>query len=86
MTSNDEFAEKVRDYPISGLINKPFSVIQKSGSWYYQVEGPGFKCNMDNIHAAIGRIQLRKLDNFIDKRRKLQIGTTNSTKIYSKTC
>lgn len=71
VTSNDEFAEKVRRLSYFGIDKQAFQRHTKKGSWYYQVEGPGFKCNMDNIHAAIGRIQLRKLDNFIDKRRKI---------------
>ena len=71
VTSNEEFAEKIRRLSYFGIDKQAFQRHTKKGSWYYQVEGPGFKCNLDNIHAAIGRIQLQKLDDFIDKRRQI---------------
>ena len=43
----------------------------KKYSWYYDVEEVGFKCHMNDIPAAIGLIQLKKLDKMNDKRRKL---------------
>ncbi|MEE2924070.1 MAG: DegT/DnrJ/EryC1/StrS family aminotransferase [bacterium] len=71
VTSDEEFAEKIRRLSYFGIDKQAFQRHTKKGSWYYQVEGPGFKCNLDNIHAAIGRIQLRKLDDFIDKRQRI---------------
>jgi len=38
-------------------------------SWYYEVEEVGFKCHMNDIPAAIGLVQLKKLDNMNGKRR-----------------
>ena len=40
-------------------------------SWYYDVEEVGFKCHMNDIPAAIGLVQLKKLDKMNDKRRSL---------------
>ncbi len=68
VTSDPEFAERIRKLSYFGIDKQAFQRHTKKGSWYYQVEGPGFKCNMDNMHAAIGRVQLKKLDDFIDKR------------------
>jgi dTDP-4-amino-4,6-dideoxygalactose transaminase len=34
------------------------------GSWFYQVQLPGFKYNMSDVQASIGLHQLRKLDRF----------------------
>jgi dTDP-4-amino-4,6-dideoxygalactose transaminase len=42
-----------------------------TGSWYYEVEEPGFKQNMSDIQAALGIHQLRRLDEFIAARREL---------------
>lgn len=41
------------------------------GSWHYEVVRPGFKYNMTDIQAAIGRVQLRKLGSFHARRREI---------------
>ena len=41
------------------------------GSWYYDVDRPGFKYNLSDILAAIGLHQLRKLDSFQARRREI---------------
>jgi len=43
----------------------------KKYSWYYDVEEVGFKCHLNDIPAAIGLVQLKKLDKMNDIRRKL---------------
>ncbi|MDP2921156.1 MAG: DegT/DnrJ/EryC1/StrS family aminotransferase [Candidatus Omnitrophota bacterium] len=43
----------------------------KKYSWYYDVEEVGFKCHLNDIPAAIGLVQLKKLDKMNDKRRNL---------------
>ena len=43
----------------------------KKYSWYYDVEEVGFKCHLNDIPAAIGLVQLKKLDKMNDKRREL---------------
>ncbi len=40
-------------------------------SWYYNVEEVGFKYHMNDIPAAIGLVQLRKLDKMNQRRREL---------------
>lgn len=40
-------------------------------SWYYDVEEVGFKYHLNDIPAAIGIVQLKKLDKMNDKRREL---------------
>jgi UDP-4-amino-4,6-dideoxy-N-acetyl-beta-L-altrosamine transaminase len=41
------------------------------GPWYYQQIELGFNYRMTDIQAALGRSQLEKLDDFIDRRREL---------------
>src|SRR5690606_6168811 len=43
----------------------------KSGSWEYDIEMPGFKYNMTDVQAAIGTHQLRKLAGFHARRREV---------------
>ncbi len=40
------------------------------GAWRYDVEAPGFKCNMTDLHAAIGLVELERYDAETLPRRK----------------
>ncbi|MBO7638090.1 MAG: DegT/DnrJ/EryC1/StrS family aminotransferase [Treponema sp.] len=37
-------------------------------SWEYDIVAPGFKCNLPDILAALGRVQLERADEFYQKR------------------
>jgi len=41
-----------------------------AGSWYYEVVLPGYKDNMTDIQAALGIHQVRRLEGFIETRRR----------------
>jgi len=43
----------------------------KSGAWRYDVITPGYKCNLSDIHAAMGRVQLGKYDKHLAMRAAL---------------
>ncbi|MDR2186126.1 MAG: DegT/DnrJ/EryC1/StrS aminotransferase family protein [Treponema sp.] len=43
----------------------------KKASWYYEVTAPGFKYNMPDMLAAIGRVQLRRAAEFLRMRRSI---------------
>jgi len=62
-TRNEELYWKVRQYADRG---KPFGVEDAEGNLV-----AALNCNMDELHAAIGRVQLRKLPNIISRRRRL---------------
>lgn len=40
------------------------------GQWYYQVVAPGYKYNMPDTAAAIGRVQLRRAEALLEARRE----------------
>lgn len=44
----------------------------KAGSWEYDIIAPGFKCNMTDLQAAIGLIELDRYHNDTLKKRKQQ--------------
>lgn len=44
---------------------------QKAGSWEYDIVVPGYKCNMTDVHAAIGAGQLDRYDDILKRRREL---------------
>lgn len=43
----------------------------KAGAWKYDIVTDGFKCNMTDIMAAIGLVQLERFDGMIEKRRSI---------------
>jgi perosamine synthetase len=47
------------------------SEVDQKYSWYYTVQELGYKYHMNDINAAIGLVQLDKLDRSNDRRRKI---------------
>ena len=43
----------------------------QKGNWRYDVEEPGFKCNMTDIQAAIGLIELGRYQENLDRRKAI---------------
>jgi dTDP-4-amino-4,6-dideoxygalactose transaminase len=44
---------------------------QKNASWEYDVVEAGYKCNLPDVLAAIGREQLKKAQDFFEQRKKI---------------
>ena len=43
----------------------------KKGAWRYDVEEPGFKCNMTDLQAALGLIELQRYDENLARRKAI---------------
>jgi dTDP-4-amino-4,6-dideoxygalactose transaminase len=43
----------------------------QKGNWRYDVEEPGFKCNMTDIQAAIGLVELERYHENLDRRKAI---------------
>lgn len=41
------------------------------GAWEYNIAAPWFKCNMTDVHAAIGLGQIRRYNQILNKKRKM---------------
>ena len=71
VTSEDEeLAERMRRLCLHGISNDAWGRYAERGSWYYEVLDRGFKYNMSDIQAAMGVVQLRRLESFIETRRR----------------
>ncbi len=71
-TNNDEFAEQCRLWSYHGLPKdswKRYSA--ENASPHVQSVVPGYKFNMTDLQAAVGLAQLRRKDEFIQKRNEL---------------
>ena len=49
--------------------NKDALTKTKAGGWEYDIQMPGYKCNMTDIQAAVGLIQLERYDQLLSRRR-----------------
>jgi dTDP-4-amino-4,6-dideoxygalactose transaminase len=43
----------------------------QKGNWKYDVEEPGFKCNMTDLQAAIGLVELQRYQENLDRRKAI---------------
>jgi dTDP-4-amino-4,6-dideoxygalactose transaminase len=61
VTGSDAVASRVRVMRHHGIDRQSWSrYTSADASWYYEVIEPGYKYNMGDLAAAIGRVQLRK--------------------------
>jgi perosamine synthetase len=75
-TNSKEIDEKVRILRWCGITKGTFERTKKTYSWYYEVLDVGYKYHMNDIIAAIGLTQLKKLKKTNERRREI-------TKIYN---
>jgi dTDP-4-amino-4,6-dideoxygalactose transaminase len=72
LTTNDErVAERVRSLALHGMDKDAWKRYTARGSWRYDVREPGFKYNMPDIAAAMGIVQLQRLELLQRRREEL---------------
>jgi dTDP-4-amino-4,6-dideoxygalactose transaminase len=71
LTGTPEFLESARKIILHGLSREAWKRYEKGGSWRYDVVFPGFKYNMTDVQASLGRWQLRKLAAFQERRQTI---------------
>ncbi|MBS1824081.1 MAG: DegT/DnrJ/EryC1/StrS aminotransferase family protein [Acidobacteria bacterium] len=69
-THDGELADSMRILCLHGISKDAWNRYSDRGHWFYQVLAPGFKYNLSDIQSAIGIHQLRKLESFIETRRR----------------
>ncbi len=67
-THRPELAESMRMLALHGVSHDAWDRYTDRGDWRYDVLAHGFKYNMSDIQAAIGIHQLRKLNQFVERR------------------
>jgi dTDP-4-amino-4,6-dideoxygalactose transaminase len=71
LTGSRDLIDRARVWSLHGMSRDAHERYSSKGSWYYEVVLPGFKCNMTDVHAAIGLQQLKKLPAFQVRRRQV---------------
>jgi dTDP-4-amino-4,6-dideoxygalactose transaminase len=70
-TPSEDLAERVRILVLHGMSRDAWKRYQKDAAWAYDVVTPGFKYNMSDLQAALGLVQLRRLEEFRLTRERL---------------
>ena len=71
LTGRPDLLSRARVIGLHGMSADGWKRFDKSGSWEYDIEMPGFKYNMTDIQSSIGMHQLRKLAGFHGRRREV---------------
>jgi dTDP-4-amino-4,6-dideoxygalactose transaminase len=67
-THDDSLAERMKVLCLHGINRDAWNRYADRGNWYYQVLEAGFKYNLSDLQSAIGIHQLRKLEQFTERR------------------
>jgi dTDP-4-amino-4,6-dideoxygalactose transaminase len=78
LTGSPELVARARTLGLHGMSRDAWKRYGQGGSWFYHVDEPGFKYNMTDVQAAMGVAQLRKLDRFQARRRKIVAAYTEA--------
>jgi dTDP-4-amino-4,6-dideoxygalactose transaminase len=70
-TADPEIEQRVRILSLHGISREAVGRYRPGGSAHYEVFEPGYKYNLSDLQAALGRAQLTKADRFMARRREI---------------
>ena len=74
VTDRDDIAARARVMRLHGIDRDVWNrYTSQNASWRYDVVAPGFKYNMTDIAAAIGRVQLARAHEFLRQRTRIAV-------------
>lgn len=71
VTDDEAIASRARLMSLHGIGRDAWKRYAAGGSWYYEIEEPGYKYNLTDMAAALGLAQLSRADELLDSRRQL---------------
>ncbi len=82
-TNNGNLYSRMKTMRLHGMNRDAWDrYTSPKASWEYDIIAPGFKSNLPDILAAIGREQLKKADSFFDKRKAHVMFYNNALKDF----
>lgn len=70
-TDSDEWADRCRIMCLHGISRDAWKRYAADGQWFYDIIAPGYKYNLTDVAAAMGLVQLRKLERMWERRRAI---------------
>ena len=70
-TDDEERAERCRLMSLHGMSRNAWMRYTKHGSWFYEIEDAGFKCNITDVASAMGLAQLDKASRMHSRRAEI---------------
>ena len=70
-TDNEEIAKCARMLVTHGMDHNAWNRYVDGGSWMYDIVEPGYKYNMFDLQAALGLIQLKRLESMQSRREEI---------------
>lgn len=67
-TNREEYVDRLKTRRLHGISRDAWKRYSADGSWFYEVDYPGFKYNMTDLNASLGLQQLKKLKMFHELR------------------
>jgi dTDP-4-amino-4,6-dideoxygalactose transaminase len=65
VTSPDsDMLDRIGRLSLHGMSSDAWKRYSDRGPWYYEVLEPGYKCNMNDVQAALGLCQIERVDQF----------------------
>lgn len=81
VTNNHEYYEKLCLFRGHGITQTAYA--KEQGDWYYEMMDLGYNYRMTDIQATLGITQMKRLDEFIEKRQQLAQMYTDKIKQLS---
>lgn len=70
-TADAALADRVRLMALHGISRDAWNRYASDGSWYYEVVEAGYKYNLTDLAAALGRVQLSRADGMHRRRQEI---------------
>jgi dTDP-4-amino-4,6-dideoxygalactose transaminase len=68
VTDNGKWADRAEVMALHGISRDAWKRYTAEGTWRYEVIAPGFKYNLTDIAAALGRVQLSRVEEMAERR------------------
>ena len=71
LTGDAQLVDRARTLSLHGMTRNAWNRYGTEGTWFYDVVCPGFKCNMTDLQASLGLVQLSRLESLQHRRAEI---------------